>query len=136
LYHGVNQYVSHTTGGGREDDELWKHAFVENAAYVPVLLDSARVGQTPLPQDDPPAYDGEIYFSDPTDVDEIKGFCQNRHNECVNCLFLDFSTRPVGLKELWELWWHRNWPRDREVVPRPDFCTEAPWMCHMKDYAP
>ena len=125
------------------DDEMWVTAYVKHAAYVPVLLDSARNGHTPNLEDDPPAYDGEIYFSVPGDEDEIKGFCQNRHNERVNCLFLDFSTRPVGLKELWELWWHRNWHRDLEAVGRPDFCTISAggtgyngWMCHMKDYAP
>ena len=138
--HGINLYVSHTTGGGREEEELWKTAYVKHAAYVPLLLDSARGGQTPNVFDNPPAFDGQIYFSDPGDEDEIRGFCQNRHNERVNCLFLDFSVRPVGLKELWELWWHQNWHRDREVVPRPDFCTVTGdyngWMCHMKDYAP
>ena len=138
--YGMNQYVSHSLGGGRQADELWKHAFVKRAAYIPLMLDSARPGQTPLPEDNPPEYDGEIYFSEPSDVDEIKGFCQNRHNERVNGLFLDFSTRTVGLKELWELWWHPNWHLDRETVPRPDFCTVTGdyngWMCHMKDYAP
>ncbi len=142
--YGINMFVvEHFDPDERNDDkgtrtwdEVWNTALDKRAAYVPVLLDSARSGQTPNLEDDPPEYDGEIYFSEPGDEHEIKGFCQNRHNERVNCLFLDFSTRPVGLKELWELWWHRNWPRDREAVPRPDFCSEAPWMCHMKDYAP
>jgi prepilin-type N-terminal cleavage/methylation domain-containing protein/prepilin-type processing-associated H-X9-DG protein len=135
--YGINQYVSHTLGGGRTEDELWKTPYVKQAAYVPVLLDSARWGQTPLPQDNPPAFDGQIYFDG---QNEIRGFCQNRHNQRVNCLFLDFSVRPVGLKELWELRWHRNWSRDQNVTGRPDFCTVTDdydgWMCHMRDYAP
>ena len=143
--YGVNQYVvtdlddRNDDEGGRTWDEIWHTANVREAAYVPLLLDSARGGQTPLPQDDPPAFDGEIYFSEPSDIHEVKGFCQNRHNERVNCVFLDFSVRPVGLKELWELRWHRNWIRDRASTPRPDFCTITSdyngWMCHMKDYA-
>jgi prepilin-type N-terminal cleavage/methylation domain-containing protein len=138
--YGLNLYVSHTTGGGRTEDELWKNADVKGAPYIPVLLDSARTGQTPLPQDDPPRYDGEIYFSDPGDIHEIKGFCQNRHHERVNGLFLDFSVRPVGLKELWELRWHQNWVEDLASVGRPDFCTLIGgydgWMCHFRDYVP
>jgi len=139
--YGVNHYVvtdlddRNDDEGGRTWDEIWHTANVREAAYIPLLLDSAREGQTPLPQDNPPAFDGEIYFSDPGDEDEIKGFCQNRHNERVNCVFLDFSVRPVGLKELWELRWHRNWIRDRAAVPTPVWATEAPWMAHMKEYA-
>jgi len=130
--YGINQYVTHDDDGGRTDDELWKNAYVKEAAYVPLLLDSAREGHTPLPQDDPPAYDGEIYYSEPGDIHEVKGFCLNRHNEHVNCVFLDFSTRRVGLKELWELRWHQNWPRDRAAWDRPQWPV---WMAHMKEYA-
>jgi prepilin-type N-terminal cleavage/methylation domain-containing protein/prepilin-type processing-associated H-X9-DG protein len=32
-------------------------------------------------------------------------FCINRHNGYTNCLFLDWSVRRVGLKELWTLKW-------------------------------
>jgi prepilin-type N-terminal cleavage/methylation domain-containing protein/prepilin-type processing-associated H-X9-DG protein len=135
--YGINQYVGQTTGGGRSDNELWKNADVRGAAYVPVLLDSARVGQTPNVFDDPPVFDGQIYFSDPGDKHEIRGFCQNRHAERVNCLFLDFSVRPVGLKELWELWWHRNWPQDLASVGRPtEWLDPEHWMFGMKDYTP
>jgi prepilin-type N-terminal cleavage/methylation domain-containing protein/prepilin-type processing-associated H-X9-DG protein len=147
--YGINQYVvqyftpeekAEGEGeGGRTPDEVWYTANDKRAPYVPLLLDSARAHHSPRPEDEPPEYDGEIYLGVGGD-DEMKGFCQNRHNDRVNCLFLDFSTRPVGLKELWELWWHRNWHRDLEEVGRPDFCTVTDiyngWMCHMKDYAP
>jgi len=129
--YGINQYVSHDEGNVRRG-VVWKNAYVKQAHYVPLLLDSARDGHTPLPQDDPPEYDGEIYFSDPTDIHEIKGFCLNRHNKHVNCVFMDFSTRRIGLKELWELRWHQNWPRDRAAWGRPQW---PPWMAPMKEYA-
>ena len=138
--YGINMHVSPRTGPGRTEETLWKTAFIKHAAYIPLMLDSARSGQTPLPQDNPPEFDGQIYLSVPGDEDEIRGFCINRHNERVNCLFLDFSSRPVGLKELWELWWRRNWHQELEIFGRPDFCTVTGdyngWMCHMKDYAP
>ena len=142
--YGINLFVAPLERAGgmgtRDDDEMWVNADVKGAAYVPLLLDSARGGHTPNVFDSPPAFDGQIYFSEPGDDDEIRGVCQNRHHERVNCLFLDFSVRPVGLKELWELWWHRNWVEDLAVVGRPDFCTVTDyydgWMCNFKDYLP
>jgi len=140
--YGINQYCSQQTGGGRTEDEMWGFVpilAVRGANHVPLLLDCARTGQTPLPQDNPPEYDGQIYFSSPSDVDEIRSFCLNRHSAAVNGVFLDFSARKIGLKELWELWWHRNWVQDQEAVGRPDFCTVTAtyngWMCNMKDFA-
>ena len=51
--------------------------------------------------------------------------CQDRHNLTINIAFLDFTVRKVGLKQLWQLYWHRNWdmtagipdPRDLEIWP-------------------
>ena len=43
------------------------------------------------------------------------GFCINRHNGHVNGLFLDWSVRKIGLKELWTLKWS------------DDFDTAGPW---------
>ena len=36
----------------------------------------------------------------------------NRHNGFVNSIFLDWSARKVGLKELWTLKWHRSYGTD------------------------
>jgi len=44
-----------------------------------------------------------------------QSFCINRHNGGINSLFMDWSVRKVGLKELWTLKWHRN------------FDTNGPW---------
>jgi len=141
--YGVNQFVvtdlddRNDDEGGRTWDEIWHTANVREAAYVPLLLDAARTGLTPNVQDAPPPYDGAIYDSPSgaSDIDEIKSFCLNRHNERVNCVFLDFSVRPVGLKELWELRWHRNWIRDRAAAGEPDWTIGTGWMLHMKRYA-
>ncbi len=35
-------------------------------------------------------------------------FCMDRHNGYINHLFLDWSVRAVGIKELWTLSWHKN----------------------------
>jgi hypothetical protein len=41
--------------------------------------------------------------------------CINRHHTAINGLFLDWSIRPIGLKELWTLNWYL------------DFNTAGPW---------
>jgi len=36
--------------------------------------------------------------------------CIDRHDDgTINILFMDFSAQRVGLKELWNLKWHRKW---------------------------
>ena len=129
--YGYNQWCTHESGSGRRTEAgLWKTVNVRRAAYAPLLADSMRPGFTPQYNDQPPDYDGQGYYSEPgkTDINEIRAACQNRHNEAINVLFLDFSTRSVGLKELWILWWHRDWPiPTREPLP-----VWPPWMQHMK----
>jgi hypothetical protein len=49
------------------------------------------------PAVEPPDYDGD--FND----NEMQWICINRHMGYVNAIFLDFSARKVGLKELWTL---------------------------------
>jgi len=60
-------------------------------------------------------------------------FCIDRHNGFVNGVFVDFSVRSIGLKELWELRWYRGWPDDRRAAGTPVW---PDWMENFKDYAP
>jgi len=63
-------------------------------------------------------------------------FCINRHNEHVNTLFLDWSVRKIGLKELWTLKWYKEfntaneWTRAGGVQPE----DWPEWMRKFKDY--
>jgi len=107
--YGINYWITYSTGGGRIDALLWKTPNAKGAAYAPMFFDCAVSGCCPLHTDQPPAYDGQIYFSHPQDIDEMRALCLNRHLKHVNITFLDFSARRAGLKELWELKWHRNW---------------------------
>ncbi len=133
--YGINLFVGQNSDGGR-GGLLWGNLnIVKGAAYIPVLTDSAWDEDTPLPSDSPPELDGLVYPGG-LGYDEMKDRCLNRHNEAINVLFADWHTSKVGLKGLWELWWYPGWAKDLEDEGRPDFCTEAPWMCHMKDYAP
>ncbi|MHC4475426.1 MAG: type II secretion system protein [Planctomycetota bacterium] len=127
--YGANQYITSSTGGGRIDEELWKTITVKGAAYVPIMLDAARPGLTPTHLDQPPEWDGQIYYSNPHDIDEIRGFCINRLLGYVCGIFMDFHARRIGLKELWLLHWSRDWPIPASH-PLPDWPI---WMEPLPD---
>ena len=63
-------------------------------------------------------------------------FCINRHNGYVNSLFLDWSVRKVGLKELWMLKWSRKFDTGNSWTPvggvEPG--DWYPWMRKFRNY--
>jgi len=68
----------------------------------------------------------------------------NRHNGYVNSLFLDWSARKIGLKELWTLKWHRTFDIDgpwtiagfggNEAACAACWDNAAPWMRDFPEY--
>jgi len=102
---------------------------IRGKANIPLLLDSAFLSALPDNRFEPPRFP------------EGKGpgmapFCINRHNGHVNGLFLDWSVRKVGLKELWTLKWHSDWdtagPWTKAGGVQPEDWPE--WMRKFKDY--
>jgi prepilin-type processing-associated H-X9-DG protein len=103
-----------------------KAYFTKGQANVPVLLDSPARSGRHANADPPPRRDGS----------GSQTFCMNRHNGYVNSLFLDWSVRRVGLKELWTLKWDEEsntagpWTKAGGVRPE-----DWPyWMRGFKDY--
>jgi len=98
---------------------------------VPVLLDCTRPGSDPDEWDHPPEIEAHPHPSD-----HMGYFCLNRHHGYVNSLFLDWSARRVGLKELWTLKWYRDygingpWTKASGVEPG----DWPKWMRGFKDY--
>ena len=101
---------------------------------LPIYLDCAWEDAVPRQSEDPPAYEDDI-SSGPTSPN-MKYFCLNRHNGGVNGLFLDWSVRKVGLKELWTLKWDPKfdtanaWTKAGGVQPE----DWPQWMRRFKDY--
>jgi prepilin-type N-terminal cleavage/methylation domain-containing protein/prepilin-type processing-associated H-X9-DG protein len=111
--------------GPRRDLNIFS---VATRSQVPVLLDSTSTGAAPGPMSAPPEGESRGGIMMP--------FCINRHDGRINGLFLDWSVREVGLKELWTLKWCPNfntanpWTRAGGVTP-----TDWPkWMRGLKDY--
>jgi len=124
--YGINGFVETNTRQGEQ--KHWKNKNVKGAAYVPLFLGANRLDGWPEAVDAPPSFDGEFQLGE---GNNMQRFCMNRHKGFVNCLFLDFSARKAGLKELWRLNWHREWTKDinsRGMPIWPD------WMNQFKDY--
>lgn len=110
--YALNEWVydSGDTSGGRSLDDYWRHINHKGLNYVPVMSDAYwRCDGQPYPNDEPPTYEGEPRTGVGTVGDEMRIFCIDRHDGAVNVLFMDWSARRVGLKELWTLKWHKNY---------------------------
>ena len=131
--YGLNNWCTNSTIGDRAKNAPNGNYFrvdVNNGNEVPLMADSAYLDQCPLPFDEPPEFYGQIY-SGQTDLHEMRRVCIDRHHGSINILFLDFSVRPVGLKELWLLRWHKRWFEEGFAFPLPAWPT---WMRPYKSY--
>lgn len=107
------------------------------AELIPIVLDSVYAESAPQENNDAPDYpdhssmlhtNGQCssYFS----TQPMKFHCIDRHSGGINAVFVDMTARPVGLKQLWKLKWHKNY----------DFMGAAPangwpeWMDKYPDY--
>jgi prepilin-type N-terminal cleavage/methylation domain-containing protein len=136
--YGINGYVyqmapNETTLYGNAPSRFWKTSLVKNGNEIPLLLDDyfwcgwVRETNTP-PQ--------EFDWQNRDDSDAMNRYCLDRHQERINAVFMDYTVRYIGLKELWMLPWARNWdkagPWTSAGGVTPSDWPE--WMRRMKDY--
>jgi len=121
-------------GGSRRELNVYA---LKQCGAIPVLLDSVRPNAWMVKADERPPkrefsddWPYSLLINDNTDL------CINRHKGTMNALFLDWSVRPVGLKELWTLKWHGKfdtagpWTK-AGGVERDDWPL---WMRRFRDY--
>jgi prepilin-type N-terminal cleavage/methylation domain-containing protein/prepilin-type processing-associated H-X9-DG protein len=120
---------------------LWTPLTAMHPGRIPVLFDCARPDSTILAAMKPPDFDAPPQFDynyppgerTPT---QARYTCMDRHDGGINSLFLDWSVRKVGLKELWTLKWSRDFdtagPWTRTGGVKAD--DWPPWMRRFKDY--
>jgi prepilin-type N-terminal cleavage/methylation domain-containing protein/prepilin-type processing-associated H-X9-DG protein len=135
--YSLNEWIndSDDTGSGRDLQDYWRSISHKGLSNIPVMGDGTwRSDAQPYEHDNPPTYEGEPRGG--VASDEIRIFCINRHDGFVNILFMDWSTRKVGLKELWTLKWYTRcntagpWTKGGQVQP-----SDWPeWMRNFKDY--
>lgn len=101
-----------------------------NKANIPVVLDAAAPSGGPLSASDGPPADlsGPSSWRWP--------FCVSRHDDFVNGLFLDWSVRKIGLKELWKLKWSQDFNTNGPWTKAGGVKLDKwpPWMRNMRDY--
>lgn len=129
--YGLNDYVynpsSEITHWNYEHKNFWRTVEVRGASNIPLFADCWWWAGSPDNGCVPPEYDGDAQFGV---VNFMKRFCINRHEGHINSLFMDFSVREAGLKELWRLKWHRTFD-----TSKPPVQGEWPsWMKNLRDY--
>jgi len=128
LFQGFARFPRYTRGPRGRSVVEFDIGTIEGRTEIPLLLDATGPSADPIDNFPPPFRE---------DGGGLMGcFCINRHNECVNGVFLDWSVRRIGLKELWTLYWSWDfntagrWTRAGGV--RPEDWPE--WMRGFKDY--
>ncbi len=137
--YGVNCLVGGMGGDNDDGRKPGDHSWTYSPAAakgswlpaIPVVVDGAIPLSSLSDRASPPPCEDPAPYS-PYDWQ----FCLNRHGGSVNHLFLDWSVRKVGLKELWTLRWSRwfnsagPWTKAGGVQPE----DWPQWMSRFKDY--
>jgi prepilin-type N-terminal cleavage/methylation domain-containing protein len=87
-----------------------KMGALRNSDTIPLFADCMWDGTAPFPTDIPPTKRGHMYPNG-TANENMADFCLPRHlgQTPVNMVFMDASSRGVGLKELWGLQWYQGY---------------------------
>lgn len=122
--YGINDWVGNPTGNvvRGEKSWYWARSDVRNANNIPLFLDSRWLGGFSEHVDPPPP------------VRDRKGgekgvarHCIDRHQGRINGLFIDFTVRPIRLKELWRLQWHQKYDTHHySKIQWPDWLATMP----------
>lgn len=134
--YGMNAWICDPPEGKTElrghgpIENYWRTPDLEGANNIPVFLDAMWPESWPEETDKPP---------ESTIQQNAKGMqrvCCNRHEGNVNVLFMDWSVRRVGLKELWKLKWHRNFSTNGQwtIAGGTQPMDWPEWMRKFRDY--
>lgn len=102
LNYGTNPYSLTGKPSYVTEEERKRIIEFRPASAVPLLLDSICPGTCIVDEKTVPPF----YDAIPTTPWGVINSCINRHHGWVNGVFVDWSARTVGLKELWTLKWY------------------------------
>ena len=121
---------------GWNKSKFWNSPNVREANSVPLFTGNMSTDAIPSHNEEPPPYHG----ADPWKMGDImhsglRRTCLDRHSGYVNGVFMDLSARPIGLKELWEIHWHRGWfDGPSGNIPPAEFNDPTHWMYKYPNY--
>lgn len=93
----------------RPNASCWTTPYIKGAANAPLVFDCRCSVFSGTLDDPPPCADADPSSSYSARV------CIDRHAGGINSVFMDWSVRKVGLKQLWGLKWHNT------------YSTTGPW---------
>lgn len=131
--YGINDWVGDAANGFAfgEQSWYWVSPHQSGAGRAPLFMDSIWLGGMAMDTNSPPVFETGTGGSG-----MMQRYCINRHKGHINAVFVDFSVRKAGLKELWTLKWHREFNTTnawtRAGGARPEDWPE--WMQGFKDY--
>ena len=128
--YAINNWIYHLPAG---QNNLWQLSNTQKRSWMridrkggfrtPLFLEGWRWGGGPtLRSEEAPPDETRRYNRNGFDR-----FCVNRHRGAINVCFLDLSVEKVGLRQLWDLRWHREWDM---TVPTPAWPN---WMTNPRD---
>jgi prepilin-type N-terminal cleavage/methylation domain-containing protein len=110
-----------------ETKNNWRTAEVKGAGFIGIHGDQQWIDAWPDGKP-PPLFEGQPWGVD--HENSMLRICINRHNRYVNWVFMDYSVRKLGLKQLWRVKWHRRYDLQVEV----DWTIGTGWLRSYKDY--
>ena len=137
--YSINSWTNSVTQdrGPRSQEWFWKNVRdVGEKNNIPVFADGTWHDAWPRHTDMPISHPEAFGIGDQGTSGDINHFCIDRHNGAVNMLFMDWSARKIGLKELWKFKWHRQfhtegpWTKAGGVLP----LDWPEWIRNFKDY--
>jgi len=133
--YGINNWTNAMTGprGDRPEEWFWKTTGVTGQYRIPVFGDSTWHDAWPRHTDNPPQFPHGFLGGNQGTEDEMNHFCIDRHNGWTNLLFMDWSVRHVGLKELWTLKWHREFETEN-MWTKAGGCAPSDWPQWLRKY--
>jgi hypothetical protein len=108
--YGKNAWVSEPSTAVSGDEAYVKNEYffqnvrVRHVSRIPLFGDCSFVGGFPDVYDEP-EQSREFW---PVYSNEINRWNKDRHKLSVNLVFLDWSVRKVGLRQLWSLRWNKQ----------------------------
>ncbi len=114
---------------------LWTSCLVKGASDIPAYSDSRAAYALPYAYDAPPSTEDAPLGSDPM-TPGLPRYAMDRHAAGINILFMDWSVRKVGIKELWTLKWTKEFERSGCWTKAGGVRAEdwPKWMRGFKEY--
>jgi len=133
--YGINDWAYNPTQGNLyigDANSYWRGPDIKgDRNNMPLFFDCIWTDAWPVDISPPPPWSGYSQMTDSTNT-QMQRVCINRHSGAINMLFLDYSVRRVGLKELWRLKWSRDFSLSNPWSGYDAIWPE--WMENITDY--